>query len=63
MAFYPNDDNVEVFDRQTALRVLKDLSFNMHSSKNLYGQDTLVIGKDKFEEIRAKYLDKKENEK
>ena len=76
MVFYPNSDKRPTadyippttttdkeFDRHTALQVLKDLSSNMHCSRNLYGQDTLVIHRDKFEEIRAKWLDKRENKK
>lgn len=48
------------FDRQTALDVLKDLSAQMYPSYDLFGNKTLVIDRDKFEKIRAKYLDKKE---
>ena len=48
------------FDRRTALRVLQDLSSCMYPSLDLYGNKTLVIDRDKFEKIRAKYLDRKE---
>lgn len=44
------------FDRGTALAILKDLSWNMYPSYDLYGKKTLEIYRDKFEEIRKKYL-------
>ena len=47
-------------DRDTALSVLKDLSRYMYPSYDLFGNKTLVIDRDKFEAIRAKYLDRKE---
>lgn len=50
----------EKIDRRTALRVLQDLSSCMYPSLDLYGNKTLVINRDKFEAIRAKYLDRKE---
>lgn len=50
----------EEFDRHTALRVLQDLSSRMYPNYDLYGNKTLVIYRDKFEEVRAKYLDRKE---
>ena len=48
------------FDRDTALMVLRDLSTRMHASRNLFGEDTLVINRYEFELVRKKYLDKKE---
>lgn len=50
----------EKLDRLTALRVLQDLSSCMYPNLDLYGNKTLVINRDRFEKIRAKYLDKKE---
>lgn len=47
------------FDRDTALEVLKDLSKHMYPSYDLYGKPTLEIDRYRFEEVRAKYLDKK----
>lgn len=44
-------------DRRTALEVLKDLSRDMYPSYDLFGRKTLVINRDDFESIRAKYLD------
>ena len=49
------------FDRQTALRVLQDLSSCMYPSFDLFGIKTLVINRADFEKVRAKYLDRKEN--
>jgi hypothetical protein len=46
-------------DRRTALSVLQDLSSCMYPNYDLYGNKTLVINRDKFEKIRAKYLDRK----
>lgn len=51
----------EDFDRQTALRVLNDLSSCMYPSFCLFGRKTLVINRVDFEKVRAKYLDRKEN--
>ena len=48
------------FDRYTALEVLKDLSKDMYPSYDLFGKKTLVIDRDKFEAVRAKYLDRKD---
>lgn len=50
----------ETFDRQTALRVLQDLSKNMYPNYDIFGHKTLVINRERFEEVRKKYLDKKE---
>ena len=47
-------------DRFTALRVLNDLSSCMYPNYDLFGNKTLVIDRDKFEKVRAKYLDRKE---
>ena len=55
-----NLGTTEKYDRHTALRVLQDLSSCMYPSLDLYGNKTLVIDRDKFEKIRAKYLDRKE---
>lgn len=49
-------------DRQTALRVLQDISSYMYPDINLFGQKTLVIRRSDFEKIRAKYLDRKEHD-
>ena len=49
----------EKLDRLTALRVLQDLSSCMYPSYDLYGNKTLVINRDGFEKIRAKYLDQR----
>ena len=50
------------FDRGTALEVLKDLSYCMYPSEDIFGCKTLVISRKAFEEVRKKYLDnKKEN--
>ena len=57
IALYEFDEKL---DRLTALRVLQDLSSCMYPSLDLYGNKTLVINRDKFEKIRAKYLDQKE---
>ena len=54
-----NAPTVEL-DRQTALRVLNDLSSCMYPSRDLFGYKTLVISRAEFEKIRAKYLDTKE---
>ena len=54
-----NDSTAE-FDRYTALEVLKALSSHMYPSYDLFGTKTLVINRDKFELIRKKFLDKKE---
>lgn len=43
----------ELFDRDTALAVLKAFSNAMYPSCDLFGRDTLVINRSKFEEIRA----------
>ena len=45
-------------DRYTALRVLNDLSSFMYPSYDLFGNKTLVIDRNKFEKVRAKYLDR-----
>lgn len=51
------------FDRYTALEVLKDLSYQMYPSEDIFGHKTLVISRKVFEEVRKKYLDnKKEND-
>ena len=47
----------EDLDRQTALRVLKDLSSKMYPNYDLFGRKTLVIKREDFEAIRKKYLD------
>ena len=48
------------YDRDTALAILKEFSRDMYPSYDLFGNKTLVINRDKFEAIRAKYLDQKE---
>ena len=48
------------FDKDTALAILKDLSKRMYPNWDIFGNDTLVISRSSFEEIRAKYLDKGE---
>jgi hypothetical protein len=50
----------ESFDRQTALRVLQDLSKHMYPNYDIFGNKTLVIRREYFEDVRKKYLDKKE---
>ena len=47
-------------DRDTALAILKEFSRDMRPSHDLFGNETLVIDRCKFEAIRAKYLDRKE---
>lgn len=47
------------YGRRVALEVLKDLSKHMYPSYDLFGKKTLVIDRDKFETVRAKYLDRK----
>lgn len=46
-------------DRNTALSVLQDLSNRMYTNYDLFGKPTLVVNRDDFETIRAKYLDNK----
>lgn len=53
------DREKEKLDRRMALRVLQDLSSKMYPDINLFGQKTLVIRREDFEKIRAKYLDRK----
>ena len=48
---------MEKYDRLTALRVLQDLSNRMYPNLGLFGSPTLVIDRDKFEEVRKKWLD------
>lgn len=48
-----------VFDRDTALMILKDLTAHMRPSQDLFGNRTLVINRDGFELIRKKYLGNK----
>ena len=48
---------MEKYDRLTALRVLQDLSNRMYPNLDLFGSPTLVIDRDKFEEVRKKWLD------
>ena len=55
--FTPSEPEKQ-FDRDTALAVLKEFSRDMYPSYDLFGNPTLVINRDKFEEIRKKYLDK-----
>ena len=50
---------MEKYDRRTALRVLQDLSTRMYPNLDLFGRPTLVIDRDKFEEVRKKWLDDK----
>ena len=52
--------NHEEIDRDTALAILKEFSRDMYPSYDLFGKKTLVINRDKFEAIRAKYLDRKD---
>lgn len=47
------------YDRKTALEVLKDISYRMRQSTNIFGGEELSISKEDFEWIRAKYLDNK----
>ena len=49
-----------MFDRDTSLSILKELSRDMYPSYDLFGNKTLVINRDKFEAIRKKYLDKED---
>lgn len=48
---------MEKYDRLTALRVLQDLSKRMYPNFDLFGRKTLVINREKFEEVRSKWLD------
>ena len=48
---------MEKYDRLTALRVLQDLSNKMYPNLDLFGNPTLVIDRDEFEEVRKKWLD------
>ena len=48
--------NLHPIDRYTALEILKEFSRDMYPSYDLFGKKTLVINRDKFEAIRAKYL-------
>lgn len=50
---------MEKYDRRTALRVLQDLSNKMYPNFDLFGNPTLVIDRDEFEEVRKKWLDDK----
>lgn len=50
---------MEKYDRRTALRVLQDLSNKMYPNFDLFGNPTLVINRDEFEEVRKKWLDDK----
>ena len=59
MRMYQRLQKNEKFDRTTALRVLNDLSSCMYPSFDLYGRKTLVINRVDFENVRAKYLDRK----
>ena len=60
-SFYVPGDNT-LFDRDTALAVLKDISAELYPSYDLFGNKTLVIKREKFENIRKKYLDREESE-
>lgn len=51
-------NNEHSFDRGTALSLLKDLSKHMYPNYDIFGEKTLVIRRDYFEDIRKKYLDK-----
>lgn len=55
-------DNNEVYDRFTALEVMKDISRRMRPSWDLFGKPTLVISRESFEEIRKKYLGQSKGE-
>lgn len=57
-AMYPETE--KKLDRRTALSVMQDISSKMYPDINLFGQKTLVIRREDFEKIRAKYLDRKE---
>lgn len=48
------------FDRKTALAVLKDLSKDLVVGYDLFGNKTLSIKTHKFEAVRKKYLNGKE---
>ena len=50
----------EVTCRVRTLNVLLDISNKMRPSFDLFGNETLVISRRDFEEIRAKYLDGKD---
>lgn len=52
--------NLNRFDRDTALAVLKEFSRDMYPSNDIFGHKTLVISRGKFEAIRKKFLDKNE---
>lgn len=54
-----NEPSVDL-SRETALRILNNLSSYMSPSTDLLGRKTLVITRSTFEKIRAKYLDSKE---
>ena len=54
------DSESKKFNRPTALRVLQDISSKMYPDINLFGQKTLVIRREDFEKIRAKYLDRRD---
>ena len=50
-------EEMEKYDRLTALRVLQDLSNKMYPNFDLFGRPTLVINREEFEEVRKKWLD------
>ena len=53
------NDDLDDFDRDTALAVLKAISKHMHPSHNIFGEPTLVINRYRFEAVRKKFLDRK----
>ena len=58
--YIPPQSTVKL-DRRTALNVLQDISSKMYPDINLFGRKTLVISREDFEKIRAKYLDNKKD--
>lgn len=45
--------------RKIALEILKDISYRMRVTTNIFGYEELTISKENFEYIRAKWLDRK----
>ena len=55
-----NEAELEALKRDVALAVLKELSRDMYPSNDIFGRPTLVIRRKTFEQIRHKYLDRKD---
>lgn len=53
-----NDQSIE-FDRNTALAVLNAITAHIHTSTDLFGNETLVIDRHRFEAVRKKFLEVK----